>query len=86
MKWFFAGVWSRVAEKNYNLKAVGAVELFVRESLPQVYEEFRFCFVGQGGRFGSLVPGRALRHRSDGFRVWYFAPDDRSACLSDCRA
>jgi glycosyltransferase involved in cell wall biosynthesis len=47
MKWFFAEVWPRVAHKNYRLKVVGAVELFVRESLPEVYEKFRSCFVGQ---------------------------------------
>jgi polysaccharide biosynthesis protein PslH len=47
MKWFFAEVWPRIAHKNYKLKVVGAVELFVRESLPEVYEEFRSCFVGQ---------------------------------------
>jgi glycosyltransferase involved in cell wall biosynthesis len=47
MKWFFAEVWPLIAQRNYNLKIVGAVELFVRESLPKVYEEFRSCFVGQ---------------------------------------
>jgi glycosyltransferase involved in cell wall biosynthesis len=47
MKWFFADVWPHIAHKNYNLKVVGAVELFVRESLPEVYEKFRSCFVGQ---------------------------------------
>jgi glycosyltransferase involved in cell wall biosynthesis len=47
MKWFFAEVWPRIAHRGYKLKVVGAVELFVRESLPKVYEEFRTCFVGQ---------------------------------------
>jgi len=47
MKWFFAEVWPQISDRNYNLKVVGAVELFVRESLPKVYEEFRSCFVGQ---------------------------------------
>ena len=47
MKWFFADVWPRIAHRNYNLKVVGAVELFVRLFLPKVYEEFRSCFVGE---------------------------------------
>lgn len=47
MRWFFAEVWPRIADRKYNLKVVGNVELFVRESLPKVYEEFRPCFEGQ---------------------------------------
>ena len=47
MKWFFAEVWPRIADRQYTLRVVGAVEMFVRESLPQVYEQFRSCFTGQ---------------------------------------
>jgi glycosyltransferase involved in cell wall biosynthesis len=47
MRWFFAEVWPRIADRKYKLKVVGNVELFVRESLPKVYEQFRPCFVGQ---------------------------------------
>ena len=46
MEWFFEQVWPLLAEKRYNLKIVGAVDMAVKQSLPQVFETFRSCFVG----------------------------------------
>jgi polysaccharide biosynthesis protein PslH len=47
MKWFFREVWPRIAHRGYSVKVVGAIDLFVRQYLPQIYEQFRPCFVGQ---------------------------------------
>ena len=47
MKWFFTEVWPGIADRHYTLRIVGAVEMFVRESLPEIYEQFRSCFTGQ---------------------------------------
>jgi polysaccharide biosynthesis protein PslH len=47
MNWFFVEVWPHIAHRRYSLKVVGAVDLFVRQYLPQIYEQFRSCFVGQ---------------------------------------
>jgi glycosyltransferase involved in cell wall biosynthesis len=46
MKWFFEQVWPLLAGKRYNLKIVGAVDVAVKESLPQLFETFRSYFVG----------------------------------------
>jgi polysaccharide biosynthesis protein PslH len=47
MKWFFGEVWPLLAGRHYKLKVVGAVEMFVRQFLPDVYREFRPCFTGE---------------------------------------
>ena len=47
LQWFFAEVWPLLAEKKYNLKIVGPVDLLVKEKLPQLYESFHSCFVGR---------------------------------------
>lgn len=47
IEWFFDQVWPLLAEKRYNLKIVGPVDVLVRESLPRLFEVFRSCFVGQ---------------------------------------
>jgi glycosyltransferase involved in cell wall biosynthesis len=46
LKWFFEQVWPLIANRRYNIKIVGAVDLFVRQSLPETYETFRSSFVG----------------------------------------
>lgn len=47
LAWFFGQVWPLIADRRYNLKVVGAVDLLVRGYQPQIYEAFRSCFVGQ---------------------------------------
>ncbi len=47
MKWFFGEVWPRLAKRQYKLKVVGQIEVFVRKFLPGIYEEFRSCFAGE---------------------------------------
>ena len=47
VKWFFEHIWPLIAHRGYTVKIVGAVEMFVRESLPQIHTAFRSCFVGQ---------------------------------------
>lgn len=53
LQWFFAEVWPRLANRHYQLKIVGLIEIFVREFVPDVYEEFRACFTGE---VADLVP------------------------------
>jgi glycosyltransferase involved in cell wall biosynthesis len=47
VKWFLEQVWPLVADRRYNLKIVGNIESMVRSNLPQLYEAFRSCFVGE---------------------------------------
>jgi polysaccharide biosynthesis protein PslH len=47
LKWFFGQVWPLIADRRYSLKIVGAVDQLVRDDLPQIYEAFRSCFVGE---------------------------------------
>jgi glycosyltransferase involved in cell wall biosynthesis len=46
MKWFFEEVWPLIADRGYNLKIVGQVDMLVRKNLPEIYQTFRSHFVG----------------------------------------
>jgi len=46
IKWFFERVWPLIADRRYSMKIVGAVDVLVRQELPQTYNAFRSCFVG----------------------------------------
>jgi glycosyltransferase involved in cell wall biosynthesis len=47
VKWFFDEVWPLIADRGYNLKIVGRVGPMVEQELPQLYDTFRSCFVGE---------------------------------------
>jgi glycosyltransferase involved in cell wall biosynthesis len=47
IEWFLEHVWPRIADRRYNLKIVGLIDILVRQKLPQLYEAFRPCFIGQ---------------------------------------
>jgi glycosyltransferase involved in cell wall biosynthesis len=47
IKWFFEEVQPLIADRQYNLKIVGPVVILVRDRLPQIYDDFRSCFVGE---------------------------------------
>jgi polysaccharide biosynthesis protein PslH len=46
MRWFFEKVWPLIAHCGYRIKIVGAIDVLVREELPELYREFRSYFVG----------------------------------------
>ena len=46
MKWLFQDVWPLIADRGYNLKIVGRVDMQVRKDLPEIYREFGSHFVG----------------------------------------
>ena len=47
VQWFFEQVWPLIACREYNLKIVGRIGLDVRLKLPQLYDTYRSCFVGE---------------------------------------
>ena len=47
LKWFFDEVWPLIANHHFNFKIVGAIGLRAQEEMPQLYEAFRPCFVGE---------------------------------------
>jgi glycosyltransferase involved in cell wall biosynthesis len=47
MKWFFEQVWPLIADRRYSLKIVGPIGPLVQRELPQLYDSFRSCFVGE---------------------------------------
>jgi glycosyltransferase involved in cell wall biosynthesis len=53
MKWFFDEVWPLIADRRYNLKIVGPIGSMVQQELPQLYDTFRSCFVGEAA---DLIP------------------------------
>ena len=52
LKWFFDQVWPLIANHQYNLKIVGLIGSLVQRELPQLYETFRSCFVGEVADLG----------------------------------
>jgi glycosyltransferase involved in cell wall biosynthesis len=51
--WFLGQVWPLIADRQYSLKIVGAIDSLVGQVLPETYSVFRSCFVG---RVADLVP------------------------------
>ena len=47
IKWFFEQVWPLITRRKYGLKIVGSINQMAKVDLPQVYEQFRECFVGE---------------------------------------
>ena len=47
VEWFLKGVWPLIAEKRLKLSVVGGVSDLLRERQPELYEQFRSCFVGK---------------------------------------
>jgi polysaccharide biosynthesis protein PslH len=47
LRWFFGHVWPLIADRQYGLRIVGAVDQLVRDDIPQTYASFRSCFVGE---------------------------------------
>lgn len=47
VQWFFEQVWPLIAGRGYDLKIVGRIGLDVSLKLPQLYETYRSCFVGE---------------------------------------
>jgi glycosyltransferase involved in cell wall biosynthesis len=53
IQWFFEQVWPLIADRGYKLKIIGAIDMLVRKSLPEMYEAFSSHFVGA---VADLVP------------------------------
>ena len=47
VEWFFHKVWPLVADHRHIVKIVGPVGSMVQLKLPQLYDNFRSCFVGE---------------------------------------
>ena len=47
LKWFFDEVWPLIANHQYNFKVVGPIGPRMEQELPQYYETFHSCFVGE---------------------------------------
>jgi glycosyltransferase involved in cell wall biosynthesis len=53
IQWFFEQVWPLIAARGYKLKIIGAIDVLVRKSLPEIYQAFSSHFVGP---VADLVP------------------------------
>lgn len=59
VNWFFGQVWPLIADRRYTVRIVGPVGSMVQQELPQLYDTFRSCFVGE---VADLIPSyRAAR-------------------------
>ena len=47
IRWFFDQVWPLIVDRKYCLKIVGPIGAMVQHELPQMYEAFRSCFLGE---------------------------------------
>jgi polysaccharide biosynthesis protein PslH len=46
IQWFLEQVWPLISDRGYNLRIIGAIDMLVRKSLPDIYEAFQSHFVG----------------------------------------
>lgn len=46
MKWFFEEVFPLISDRGYRIKIVGPIAMIVQRDLPELYDKFRFHFVG----------------------------------------
>jgi polysaccharide biosynthesis protein PslH len=47
LQWFFEQVWPFISERGYHLKIVGEIAALFARELPQLYNKFRSCFIGE---------------------------------------
>jgi glycosyltransferase involved in cell wall biosynthesis len=47
VKWFFDEVWPLIVGRRYAVKIVGRIGQMAQQELPQLYETFGSCFVGE---------------------------------------
>jgi polysaccharide biosynthesis protein PslH len=47
IQWFFKNVWPLVADRNYKFRIVGRIGMLAEGQAPELYEQFRDCFVGE---------------------------------------